>query len=179
MTDARLLATNPEDSSLVPVACNASGRLLVTDVNIEEIPNDVTLDGDLTVTGTGTFAGKIESNYTSGNMFEADSTWGFSNCAFRSRFGGSGDNARYHFYATSASTEYVEIKTDGSCAFASGKAGFTAEGNLFCTTQRGRLVILDSTSNGLGTWADYEPSRRSQVAEKLEEWSEKDKPSET
>ena len=38
MTDARLMATNPEDSSLVPVACNAQGRLLTTMPDIIEGP---------------------------------------------------------------------------------------------------------------------------------------------
>ena len=52
MTDARLVGTNPEDSSLVPVAVNAQGLLKVSKPIIEEIPNDVTISGDLTVTGT-------------------------------------------------------------------------------------------------------------------------------
>ena len=53
MADVRLTATNPEDSSVVPVACDASGRLL-----LEEMAEfDGTLDGDLYVTGKGTFAG--------------------------------------------------------------------------------------------------------------------------
>ena len=54
MADVRLTATNPEDSSVVPVACNAKGEL-----KLEEIPDqsfDGTLDGDLTVTGTASFA---------------------------------------------------------------------------------------------------------------------------
>ena len=53
MADVRLTATNPEDSSVVPVACDASGRLL-----LQELPPafDGTVDGDLTVTGKGTFA---------------------------------------------------------------------------------------------------------------------------
>jgi len=49
MTDVRLTATNPEDSSVVPVACNAKGELKLE----EPIDNsfDGHLDGDLTVTG--------------------------------------------------------------------------------------------------------------------------------
>ena len=47
MTDVRLTATNPEDSSVVPVACNTRGELLVEEVKIESIENDVTIDGRL------------------------------------------------------------------------------------------------------------------------------------
>jgi hypothetical protein len=49
MTDVRLTATNPEDSSVVPVACNSRGELLIEEVVIEQIDNDVTIDGALTV----------------------------------------------------------------------------------------------------------------------------------
>ena len=51
MIDVRLTATNPEDSTLVPVPCNARGELLTVAPKIELIPNDVEIDGDLTVTG--------------------------------------------------------------------------------------------------------------------------------
>ena len=46
---------------------------------------------------------------------------------------------------------------DGGCTFAGNKAGLTAEGYLWATTRRGDIVILDATSNGLATWADYTP----------------------
>jgi len=49
MTDVRLTATNPEDSSVVPVACNSKGELLVVEPRIEVIGNDVTINGVLTV----------------------------------------------------------------------------------------------------------------------------------
>jgi hypothetical protein len=52
MIDVRLTATNPEDSTLVPVPCNARGELLTVAPKIESIPNDVEIDGDLTVTGS-------------------------------------------------------------------------------------------------------------------------------
>ena len=52
MTDARLVATNPVDSSLVPVSCNSRGELSTQAPKIELIPNDVEINGDLTVTGT-------------------------------------------------------------------------------------------------------------------------------
>ena len=49
MTDVRLTATNPDDSSVVPVACNSRGELLTVEPVIEEIPNDVTINGKLAV----------------------------------------------------------------------------------------------------------------------------------
>ena len=51
MTDVRLTATNPDDSSVVPVACNAKGEL-----KLEDIPTfDGNLQGDLTVSGKAEF----------------------------------------------------------------------------------------------------------------------------
>lgn len=53
MADVRLTATNPADSSVVPVACNEKGEL-----KLEEIPDqsfDGNLQGDLTVSGTAVF----------------------------------------------------------------------------------------------------------------------------
>jgi hypothetical protein len=55
MSDVRLTATNPDDSSVVPVACNAKGEL-----KLEEVPTfDGNLDGDLTVSGGGEFGDQI------------------------------------------------------------------------------------------------------------------------
>ena len=62
MTDVRLTATNPEDSSVVPVACNNRGELLIEEVKVEQIDNDVTINGALSVnTGFGDEGkGKLE-----------------------------------------------------------------------------------------------------------------------
>lgn len=48
MTDVRLTAINPADSSVVPVACNDKGELKLED----PIPFDGNLDGNLNVTGS-------------------------------------------------------------------------------------------------------------------------------
>lgn len=48
MTDVRLVATNPDDGVLVPVASNASGQLAVQSPKIEKIPNDVEVEGTVT-----------------------------------------------------------------------------------------------------------------------------------
>lgn len=70
-------------------------------------------------------------------------------------------------------TQAFEFKADGSTTFSGGKAGFTADGYLWCTTRRGDTVILDATSNGLATWADYTPpTRREQLQENVEEIKE-------
>ena len=60
MIDVRLTATNPEDSTLVPVPCNSRGELLTVAPKIELIPNDVEIEGDLWV------AGKINGSDTPG-----------------------------------------------------------------------------------------------------------------
>lgn len=51
MTDVRLVATNPDDGVLVPVASNASGQLAVQSPKIEKIPNDLEVEGTVTATG--------------------------------------------------------------------------------------------------------------------------------
>lgn len=67
MTDVRLTATNPEDSSVVPVACNSRGELLITKPVIEEIDNDVTVNGKFKVFS--------ESDGGEGSV---SSTWSFT-----------------------------------------------------------------------------------------------------
>ena len=157
MADVRLTATNPQDSSVVPVACNSKGELLLEQP--PEAPEfDGSLDGDLTVSGGATFASEVR-------VENSDDTYGIvinktdnsakgiyivsgsitSNekliCCF-SAFGG-------------AAADRFVVKADGSAEFADGKAGFTKEGYLWCTTRRGDRVMLDATSNGLGSWVDY------------------------
>lgn len=50
MTDVRLVATNPDDGVLVPVASNSSGQLAVQSPRIENIPNDIEVEGTVTAT---------------------------------------------------------------------------------------------------------------------------------
>ena len=61
MTDVRLTATNPEDSSVVPIACNSKGELLITEPVIEQIDNDLTVTGSLSA-GTADDAGESVIN---------------------------------------------------------------------------------------------------------------------
>ena len=53
MADVRLTATNPLDSSVVPVACNEKGELLLEEPQGNDFIGDVTIDGQL---GIGTDA---------------------------------------------------------------------------------------------------------------------------
>ena len=76
MTDVRLTATNPEDSSVVPVACDASGRLLLEEQGQgppgpegppgpkgdDGDPFSGNFDGDVTFGGSGEFAGDTTSS---------------------------------------------------------------------------------------------------------------------
>lgn len=279
MTDARLLATNPENSSLVPVACNAQGQLLVNEVVIEGIDNDVTVNGDLDVTGyihasgaaefaggqvqidgngrylansptqpmdlstqktiadaysvltlrsntstagSGTavvdmksdgsaeFAGNVQVGGVPGtangarlrstgliecsreyfkNVFEGKTTGnsestssisasGAASFAGQIDINGAGGFAGYGWAIannggignkTPSGTTF-NVDNTGAATFAGGKAGFTADGHLWCTTRRGDTVILDATSNGLASWVDYTPplTRRDLIKEKLD-----------
>ena len=62
MSDVRLVGTNPDDGSLVPVSVTSAGLLRTAIGKIEKIPNDVEIEGDLTVTGTinGDTGGGVE-----------------------------------------------------------------------------------------------------------------------
>jgi hypothetical protein len=60
MSDVRLTATNPVDSTVVPVACNEKGELLTVPPVIQQIDNDVTINGNLTVDdGQAYFSGNV------------------------------------------------------------------------------------------------------------------------
>ena len=239
MTDVRLTATNPEDSSVVPVACNAKGEL-----KLEEVPTfDGNVDGDLTVSGSATFAGGNFQVFSGGELKATVETATQNEGAFNLNAGSGSDSNRFSIRKdgsvyigtgwgsnaeiaetklySDGSASFANGKTiisaagsvgvgangadtgttiratdgaitafagvyiggttgiyktnlnaDGSCTFAGNKAGFTAEGYLWCTTRRGDTVILDFTSNGMATWAPYTPPNR--LTELQDRWSEKD-----
>lgn len=231
MADVRLTATNPEDSSVVPVACDAAGRLLIEEPQVIEgppgppgeqgPPGQDGQDGD-------PFSGNFAGDVTFGGSAAFRSTIdvydaGATNRAVRiqPRFGGflevintseSADatvfqvipdapanaaniklkkngsaefagqvlaldivvrqsNDEYPVYRGLAvdGTNTSRINGDGSAKFAGGKAGFTPEGCLWCTTRRGDTVILDATSNGLASWVEYTPTTRlEEIRDKLD-----------
>ena len=67
MTDVRLTATNPEDSSVVPVACNSRGELLVTEPVIEQIDNDVTIKGNMVIQTPAESVGGVDWEFGQGS----------------------------------------------------------------------------------------------------------------
>ena len=188
MSDVRLTATNPEDSSVVLVACNAKGEIKL-EAPIEPPPFDGNLDGNLNVTGSATFGGGVEGLYFTADRNSGVNTilQGYLNSSETSKItaDGSATFAGGNTEITSDGLLKVKrsigngagglqifpdnnfnrktaaaINTDGSATFAGGKAGFTSEGYLWCTTQRGDTVILEFTTNGLATWTDYTPQRK-------------------
>ena len=245
MADVRLTATNPEDSSVVPVACDASGRLLLEEQGVgpqgpqgppgpkgedgqDGDPFSGNFAGDVTFGGSAEFADNVSSYY-----FEANepNPAGLGSASFLGKLNGvetsrilangsatfAGDvrcavltsessltntwfrtnnelSAKSYIWAAKNQDTNtwnagmakdgklvlgnlgvprgVKITLDGvngSVTFADGKAGFTAEGYLWCTTRRGDTVILDATSNGLANWMDYTPtSRIDEVRDKLD-----------
>ena len=224
MADVRLTATNPADSSVVPVACNEKGEL-----KLEEIPDqsfDGNLQGDLTVSGRATFTedvrvggkdiftylwatGRLSINradneanehvFRAGTLsnqenviIKADGSATFAKKVTTKGFVANNypfDSSIIPLYITSDTTAKhplaiftsgfggqgtiaaAQIDTDGSATFAGNKAGFTAEGHLWCTTRRGDTVILDVTSNGLASWVPYTPPNR--LTELQDKWAEK------
>jgi len=240
MADVRLTATNPEDSSVVPVACDASGRLLLEEQGQgpqgEQGPqgpkgddgdpfsgnfaDDVTFGGsasfadEIKVEGSNTPSGKWRgiSKYGSlliGTTSEAvsdatvsiDSSSGLLKSDGSAQFAGEvsadgsakfatrrialNSNGSIDTYRSSGDANSdlqawqsdiggikqvkARIKASGSAEFAGDKAGFTAEGYLWCTTVRGDTVMLDATSNGMGVWVEYSPTTRiDEIRDKLD-----------
>ena len=202
MSDVRLVATNPDDGTLVPVASNASGQLAVQSPTIEKVPNDLDVEGNLTVDGTvqssllrvkdethgsivATPDGKLEAQDINGKArwtIESNGNGTFTGDLYAANnissngyhiavgFNAKPGNDGYAFTVKdSESTKFnVIIDETGAAQFAGGKAGFTAQGHLWCTTQRGSTVILDATQGGLASWADYTPPTRSTLKEKVE-----------
>jgi hypothetical protein len=264
MADVRLTATNPEDSSVVPVACDASGRLLLEEQGQgpqgEQGPQGPKGDDgdpfsgnfadDVTFEGSATFAANVEARNFEGKRpgTNLDVFAGYAGSTLTSQINADGSatfagdatvgsatggdrgvkiykDGGVNIYNSSTSPESalqiidkdsntpVTIKTNGSATFAGGdltiandgtlglstsfggsgliqlsdkitlngatgsavfqgetaggsanfagnKAGFTAEGYLWCTTVRGDTVMLDATSNGMGVWVDYTPRTR-------------------
>ena len=193
MADVRLTAINPEDSSVVPVTCDASGRLLLEERGVgpqgppgpQGDPGQDGQDGD-------PFSGNFADNVTFGGsasfagLVTGEAGGSFSGGSFTiSRAAGNntglivGINNSPRMVIDARGTTYIgtdnngqnstiTLQPDGSANFAGGKAGFTAEGYLWCTTRRGDTVILDATSQGMGVWVEYTPTRKDEIRDRLD-----------
>ena len=93
MTDARIVATNPADSSVVPVACNENGELLLAETSLDQF---VEKDGDtmtgnlhmgdkiiLNPDGSAQFADGAVDVYTSGKVELSDDVYLDGELAFQ------------------------------------------------------------------------------------------------
>jgi hypothetical protein len=125
MTDVRLTALNPEDSTVVPVACNSSGELLVDkgaqgpDLNVE---GDLSVDGSASFASSITAAGRLnvgDSATNTGGLVTLNQSIASSGALFlRGVVAGDTDNPK------------IMLRTDGSSDFAGSitAAGFILNG---------------------------------------------------
>ena len=159
MADVRLTATNPADSSVVPVACNEKGEL-----KLEEIPDqsfDGNLDGDLTVSGSATFAGPANINLQPATA-DVNGLAVFADTASQSK---ACINVRNNndlglllrgTDAAAANTVF-SVSADGSANFA---------GNLFINSDSefGHFQVTEAGGRGLVVASLYDGDDNSQLA---------------
>ena len=216
MADVRLTATNAEDSSVVPVACNEKGELKLEEP-IEGPKGDKGDKGDPGDPFSGNFIGDVYFDGTVGIGTESPAAildvddggglgqWGLrvttnepldptEDDGFyigRNKSSGRGEvnicwgtgkgaapNLDFATWDGELYQTRLSISPQGnvgvdtlfpSTAFTvNNKAGFTADGLLYCTTERGDCVKLVGTSNGMAIWEAYTPPTLKN------EWSEKD-----
>ena len=191
--DVRLTATNPEDSSVVPVACNEKGELKLEEPLVVEgppgeqgEPGPPGQDGD-------PFSGNFADDVTfggnadfSGNILST--TWATSSLGYALENTAQGGSIGIQTSASASGSAFginragiptVIFTATGAATFAGGKAGFTAQGNLWCTTERGDTVMLEATVGGAGLWRAYTPTRLDRLKELLEENKTRPKPEES
>ena len=131
MTDVRLTATNPADSSVVPVACNEKGELKLEEPIVSP-PFDGNLDGDLDVSGSitadgsATFEGFVNAggaSHTSIGLQATNTSTTIPALWVQNSNGGTGPLLQG--YNSGAKT--VEIFNNGSAVF----SGFIESKNNF------------------------------------------------
>ena len=126
MADVRLTATNPEDSSVVPVACNAKGEL-----KLEEIPDqsfDGNLDGNLTVTGSASFAGDVTLRTST-----ADTDWTPALVQFGKATGGNSQGvSMFSSHRIRAGNQYAYMRW-GYCSDGNGDANDLGSWNMYAS----------------------------------------------
>ena len=135
MADVRLTATNPEDSSVVPVACDAAGRLLLEErgegppgpPGEQGPPGQDGQDGD---PFSGNFAGDVTFGGSAvfANSVRSDT---FTNVEKVSVFLGSRGSENYAFvaYNNAAFRPNAAIYADGSATYAGNVSSGAIDGN--------------------------------------------------
>lgn len=188
MSDVRLTATNPVDSSVVPVSCNSAGELLVAKPVITEIDNDLTVTGNLTVgtatsivangpatfAGAGDFEGGVEAlNFDAKRP--ADSTsdvfsgWKGSNVTSQILADGSAtfygavsslNSTSYGFIGENNSTAAtIQLKNQGSGLLIDGHAPTSAGGAAVFTVSNSGSATFSGSLGVNGGLASNEAAR--------------------
>ena len=113
MTDARLVATNPADSTLVPVACTPEGFIKIdSDYDPGVITGDLSVSGDVTigltldVTGNSTFSSAQFSsavNISAGSQVDVASS-----TAYGTQIGAYSNAGQLVLQATDTSSIFTE-----------------------------------------------------------------------
>ena len=159
MTDVRLTAVNPADSSIVPVACNASGEILVGGPGGQDVfPGDVTIQGTLSASGgftssaVSTFQGNV--TFTSPVVMQ-DYLKNTHNPEGQCYIAAENGGVNYGLLIADGETVKAGIKMDGSPTFSSEKCGFTSDGRLWLTDTNGGVVVTSSVVNGVMQWTAY------------------------
>jgi hypothetical protein len=128
MTDVRLVATNPDDGVLVPVASNASGQLAVQSPKIEKIPNDIEVEGTV-------FAGSV-------TVDPLDDTYAFKVKAGANELGGLfKETASSRLKLGDLTTNNIDLQG------ASGSATFTDNTSVFAGINGGSAVFYGGDSS--------------------------------
>lgn len=152
------------DSKIDLATAGNAGELRVRDSS-GEITASIT-----GTTGSAEFAGEVVVDSSASNGFGLTVTNSSSPKTFGTLYARNNglDGSPCYQAASNQGDIVCRIDNDGSADFAGGNAGFTAEGYLWCTTRRGDTVILDATSNGIGSWVAYTPVTRDSLRGKPE-----------
>ena len=143
MTDVRLTALNPEDSKVYPVACNASGELLVD--KGEPVGPDLDIEGDLTVGGSAEFKGNIKLGDISTASSTTTGVYAFKSGQILVQRSGSSSNLVFGAYQGTDKT--IDIQSAGSASFAGDHFELESYGLL-------RLYRDTDTQFPVFTWGD-------------------------
>lgn len=151
MSDVRLTATNPADSSVVPVACNDKGELLVDDSTLDQdyvkvtganMTGDLTLGTDkitLNATGSATFAGAVTAANATFTDNRSTQGPGWYSLYIQALSNPANPN--------SALIPKVTVSNDGSATFAGAIESTTATAGVILKSGNGsryRLTVDDA-----------------------------------